>query len=227
MIIASHLRLSGLNTFLAASFLGVLAACGAPASEQPHDHAAAAGHVHTADAAPVPAPGVEQQALVVLSDAPMLDQTGAQRQLKSDVIGSRIVVVDFIFTSCQTICPVTTALLAQAKGNLTDIPPEELVFVSMSVDSNVDTPERLATFAAAHGADWTFLTGDKPVMDEALTWLNAYATDPSRHAAMILIGDASTEKFTRIYGMPDPAFVEARVRELVAAREHDTVQHSH
>ena len=213
-----------LKSSLATATAFLLVACGNAASGGAHEHGE--GHVH-AESAAAPASGAEQQALVVLSDAPMLDQTGAERQLKSDVIGSRIVVVDFIFTSCQTICPVTTALLSQAKGKLADIPEDELVFVSLSVDSRVDTPERLAAFAAAHDADWTFLTGEKPVMDEALTWLNAYATNPENHAAMILIGDASAEEFSRIYGMPDPAFVESRVRELVAARDTQTTQHSH
>lgn len=200
-----------------------LAACGAPGVSGNREQAGA--HVHdTAAAQPA---GAEQQALVVLSDAPMQDQTGAERHLKSDVIGNRIVVVDFIFTSCQTICPVTTALLTEAHGKLADIPPADLAFVSLSVDARVDTPERLAAFSANHGAGWTFLTGDKPVMDEALTWLNAYATNPENHAAMILIGDASTGKFSRIYGMPDPVFVERRVRELVAARSADSSQHTH
>ena len=202
----------------------LLAACGNSENAGEHEHGE--GHVHT-EAAGVPASGVEQQALVVLSDAPMRDQSGAARQLKSDVIGSRIVVVDFIFTSCQTICPVTTALLAQAKRDLADIHAEDLVFVSLSVDSLVDTPERLAAFAAAHDADWTFLTGEKPVMDEALTWLNAYATNPESHAAMILIGDASAEDFSRIYGLPDPQFVESRVRDLVTARKAHATEHKH
>ena len=199
-----------------------LASCGG-ASEGTHQHAD--GHEHSA--APTRPAGEEQQALVVLSDAPMLDQFGAERRLKSDVIGSKIVVVDFIFTSCQTICPVTTALLSEANGRLSDIPPETLAFVSLSVDARVDTPERLDAFAKAHDANWTFLTGEKPVMDEALNWLNAYATNPENHAAMILIGDASTGRFARIYGMPDPDFVESRVRELVAARTGDTSHHLH
>jgi hypothetical protein len=64
-------------------------------------------------------------------------------------------------------------------------------------------------------------------MDEALTWLNAYSTNPENHAAMILIGDASTDKFSRIYGMPDPVFVERRVRDLAAARSEGTSHHAH
>lgn len=184
-------------------------------------------HVHSASLRSAPASGSEQQALVVFSDAAMLDQTGAERHLRSDVIGSRIAVVDFIFTSCQTICPVTTSLLTEAKGRLKDVPADDLVFISMSVDSAVDTPERLAAFASARQADWTFLTGEKPVMDEALIWLNAYSTNPENHTAMILIGDAATNRFSRIYGMPDPDFVEARVRELIAARAQGASLHAH
>lgn len=209
--------------FAACAALACLAtACGKAESADTHDHSA---HVHAMTAAP--ASGSEQQALVVFSDEPMLDQTGAVRHLKSDVIGSRVVVVDFIFTSCQTICPVTTSLLSEAKGRLKDISADDLVFVSMSVDSPVDTPERLSAFASSRGADWTFLTGEKPVMDEALTWLNAYSTNPENHAAMILVGDAATDSFSRIYGMPDPDFVEARVRELVAARASGNNMHTH
>jgi protein SCO1/2 len=210
-----------LKAMLYAGLLTLVACSGD--SNSGHQHAD--GHEHAAG--PARPAGEEQQALVVLSDAPMRDQSGTERRLKSDVIGSKIVVVDFIFTSCQTICPVTTALLSEAHGRLADIPPETLSFVSLSVDARVDTPERLAAFAETHEADWTFLTGDKPVMDEALNWLNAYATNPENHAAMILIGDASTGRFSRIYGMPDPDFVERRVRELVAARTGDTSHHLH
>jgi protein SCO1/2 len=215
--------MTGIRILALAALAGLAAACGKvnESSGVSHDHAA---HAALSSA---PAPGSEQQALVVFSDAAMFDQTGAERHLQSDVIGSRIVVVDFIFTSCQTICPVTTSLLAEARGRLKDVPAEDLVFISMSVDSAVDTPERLAAFAASRKADWTFLTGDKPVMDEALTLLNAYSTNPENHTAMILIGDAATNRFSRIYGMPDPDFVEARVRELIAARAQGASLHSH
>ena len=155
---------------------------------------------------------------VTISDAPMLDQTGAERHMASDVVGDRIVVVDFIYTSCTTICPVTTALLAQARSKMTDIDQETVAFVSMSIDSNTDTPARLADFAARADADWTFLTGDKRVMDAALTDMDAYATNPEDHAPMIIIGDASTGEFKRIFGLPNPQMIEDQVRMLITMR---------
>jgi protein SCO1/2 len=115
--------------------------------------------------------------------------------------------------------------MAEAHRRLSDLPPEEVAFVSMSIDANVDTPERLKAFAARHGANWTFLTGEKRIMDEALVRLSAYATNPEDHAAMILIGDASTGSFSGIYGLPDPEMVEARVRKLLETRSHGVHQH--
>ena len=55
------------------------------------------------------------------------------------------------------------------------------------------------------------IDGKARVMDEALTDLDAYSTNPEDHAAMIVIGDASTGRYMRVFGLPDPAFVEARV----------------
>jgi protein SCO1/2 len=188
----------------------VLSACSGEAG-------AADNHVHHFSQVAPPG-GMEQKSLVVLSDQPMLDQDGNLRRLKSEVAGGKIVVVDFIFTSCQTICPVTTALLSESHKRLADLPADSVSFVSMSIDSAVDTPERLKAFSGRHGATWTFLTGEKRVMDEALVWLNAYSTNPEDHAAMILIGDAATGEFSRVYGLPDPSFVEARVRDLLARR---------
>ncbi|MEQ9315596.1 MAG: SCO family protein [Henriciella sp.] len=164
---------------------------------------------------------------VTLPDTVMLDQTGAERTMASDVVGDRIVVVDFIFTSCTTICPVTTALMAQAHGKLADISEDDLAFVSMSIDANTDTPQRLAEFAARAKADWTFLTGERRVMDKALTDMDAYSTNPEDHAPMIIIGDASTGEFIRVFGLPNPAMIEARVREFADARKASADAHAH
>lgn len=72
----------------------------------------------------------------------------------------RVLVVDFIFTSCPDICPLLTQQLVGLRKQL----PEDrsLAFVSFSVDPEHDTPEKLKAFAEGHGADradWYFLTG--------------------------------------------------------------------
>jgi protein SCO1 len=81
----------------------------------------------------------------------------------SDLRG-RVVVVDFIFTSCPDVCPMLTEQLAALRKQLPVDAP--LSFVSFSVDPEHDTPERLHSFAKAHGVDvdhFWFLTG--PITD--------------------------------------------------------------
>jgi protein SCO1 len=76
----------------------------------------------------------------------------------------RVVVVDFIFTSCPDVCPLLTQQLAALRKKM---PVEsQLSFVSFSVDPEHDTPEKLRVFAQQHGVDvpnFWFLTG--PIAD--------------------------------------------------------------
>src|SRR5262249_15396837 len=73
----------------------------------------------------------------------------------------KIVVVSFIYTNCPDICPLTTARLAQVEEKLGDIVGRDIFLVSLTVDPERDTPERLKSFATAFGAGpgWLFLTG--------------------------------------------------------------------
>jgi protein SCO1/2 len=76
----------------------------------------------------------------------------------------RVLVVDFIFTSCPDVCPLLTEQLAALRKQLPAAAP--LSFVSFSVDPEHDTPERLRAFAKQHGVDvenFWFLTG--PIAD--------------------------------------------------------------
>lgn len=82
----------------------------------------------------------------------------------------RVLVVDFIFTSCPDVCPLLTQQLVGVRQQLA--PGADLAFVSFSVDPEHDTPEKLATFAAQHRADhgdWYFLTGSLDAVREVVT----------------------------------------------------------
>jgi protein SCO1 len=82
-------------------------------------------------------------------------QTVSARELRG-----RVLVIDFIFTSCPDVCPLLTEQLSALRKQLPERAPLQLL--SFSVDPEHDSPERLRQFAAAHGAvrvDWWFLTG--------------------------------------------------------------------
>ena len=94
-------------------------------------------------------------------DVPVVDQNGHTMKFYDDVIKGKIVVISFIYTSCQDICPLTTARMAMLEDKLDGAVGRDLFFISMTVDPEHDTPERMKAFADAldAGPGWLFLTG--------------------------------------------------------------------
>jgi protein SCO1/2 len=87
-------------------------------------------------------------------------------------LAGRIWVADFIFTSCQGVCPLLSERMAEVGRRARKLGPD-FHLVSFSVDPERDTPERLAAYGArfgAHALAWSFLTGplgavEKTVVD--------------------------------------------------------------
>lgn len=76
----------------------------------------------------------------------------------------KIMVVDFFFTSCPTICPIMTTEMGRLQMQLDDPAFKDVRFLSHTVDPRHDTPEVLKEFAKRNNADlsrWTFVTGDQ------------------------------------------------------------------
>jgi cytochrome oxidase Cu insertion factor (SCO1/SenC/PrrC family) len=87
----------------------------------------------------------------------LIDHDG--RPVDQSLFDGRITIVDFIFTNCPFVCPGMTMRMSEL---CKELGPQGVRFVSMSVDPERDTPERLREFASFHDADlrwWRFLTG--------------------------------------------------------------------
>ena len=157
-----------------------------------------------------------ESAEIDLRDHLLVDQNGQELMFVSDVIGDNIVVMDFVYTTCTTICPVLSALFTQVQGKLGDAVGEEVMLVSMSVDPVRDTPQRLKAYSAKHraGEGWLWLTGPKADVDDVLTGLGAYTSNFEDHPSMVLIGDGRTGEWKRLFGFPNPDRVVQIVNDL-------------
>ncbi|NCQ25162.1 MAG: SCO family protein [Roseovarius sp.] len=82
------------------------------------------------------------------------------------------VLLNFIFTSCATICPVMSATFGQTQESLAAI-DDHYLMVSISIDPEYDTPARLRDYAQLHGArdNWVMLTGQ---FDDIFTVVRAF-----------------------------------------------------
>lgn len=92
----------------------------------------------------------------------LIDQSG--RAVDESVLDGKVTIVDFVFSNCPSICPAMTARMSKLQGRLGDV--EGVRFLSVSIDPERDTPERLRAWAAEFDADlqtWSFLTGDRAV----------------------------------------------------------------
>lgn len=73
-----------------------------------------------------------------------------------------ITVVNFFYTTCQTICPEMNAEMARVQGNFDHHPRVRML--SVTVDPEFDEPEVLAKYAEesrARERQWNFATGVK------------------------------------------------------------------
>jgi protein SCO1/2 len=90
----------------------------------------------------------------------LTDQSGKPLAL-ADLRG-KVVLLDFVYTHCPGPCPVLTGLHADLQRSLGPALGQRVHFVSITLDPARDTPEALAAYARARGADlstWSFLTG--------------------------------------------------------------------
>ncbi len=88
------------------------------------------------------------------------DQDG--KTITEKDIEGKVVIADYIFTRCQTICPKMSNNLESVQRAFADNP--NVVLLSHTVDPEYDTVQVLNSYAKVHGAisgKWHFLTGEK------------------------------------------------------------------
>jgi protein SCO1/2 len=138
-----------------------------------------------------------------IPDVELLDQNGRKIHFYSDLVKGQTVVINFIFTTCTTICPPLGATFERVQKELGDKAGRDVRFISISVDPATDTPERLKAWGEKfHAGDaWTFVTGNKPQVDELLQALGASSASREDHSPTILIGNDAHGIWTRAYGL--------------------------
>ena len=93
-------------------------------------------------------------------DFTLIDQDG-ERFLSTSLRG-KIVVLDFIYTTCTDVCPPFTANFARLQRQLNPEHKSDVIFVSITTDPEIDSPKVFRSYAQRYGADfsnWAFLTG--------------------------------------------------------------------
>jgi len=173
-------------------------------------------------AARQPAPGRQPP----WPDVEVIDQDGRQLHFYSDLVRGKRVAINFVFTTCTTICPPMGANFERLQALLGARAGADVRLLSISIDPLTDTPERLKAWGARFhaGPGWTLLTGSKEELDRLLKAMGIFTADPANHAPILLLGDDRTGRWTRAYGLAPPAKIVQLLDGLSVAAAASTSQ---
>lgn len=139
--------------------------------------------------------------LYQIPDVELIDMQGQTNSLKALIASGRPILLNFIFTTCPSICPVASATFAQFQKKLQSAADKPLL-ISISIDPEHDTPERLMAYAKKFGADsdWLFLTGRLEDIIRVEKAFDAYRGEKMNHEPLIFLHASGMDNWIRLEG---------------------------
>src|SRR5258706_1097061 len=97
-----------------------------------------------------------------LPNLPVVDQDGNTFRFYEDLVKGKKVIINFIYTSCTDVCPLTTARLAVLQEKLGASVGRDYFMYSITIDPEHDTPAQLKrhTEAVRVKPGWRVLNGE-------------------------------------------------------------------
>jgi protein SCO1/2 len=129
-----------------------------------------------------------------LAKLSLVDQDGRRVDLYEDLIRNRTIVINSFFASCSASCPVMARTFLHLQNKLGDRVGADVILVSITVDPENDTPEKLKEYARRIGAKrgWYFLTGSRAEVDAALRRIGQATETREGHLNVIIAGNDRT-----------------------------------
>lgn len=134
-------------------------------------------------------------------------------------MGDGPVVLNFIFTSCTTICPMMSSVLAQFERRL-GAASGQVHLMSISIDPEHDTPARLQEYGRRFhaGREWHHYTGTLAASIEAQRAFDVYRGGKMSHSLVTLLRAGPGRPWVRLDGWVTADDLVREYRALVAAR---------
>jgi protein SCO1/2 len=137
--------------------------------------------------------------------------------LPDEMNDGRPVILNFIYTACTAVCPITSRSFAQLQDKLGE-ESDKVHMISITIDPEQDTPARLADYAHKFGAgsQWRFYTGTTEASLAAQRAFDVYRGDKMNHSPVTLLRAASGTSWLRIDGFASADDLLREYRKLVS-----------
>ena len=138
-----------------------------------------------------------------MPEVSLLDVDGEKVSIKDLLSADEPVALNFIFTTCTTICPVMTATFAQMQRELDAKQLQQLQVISISIDPEYDRPDVLRAYAGNYNASdtWMFLTGSSIDIENVLRAFDAYAGSKMNHQPLTFLRKDPQQSWLRVDGL--------------------------
>jgi len=147
----------------------------------------------------------------------LLTQDNKPVRFYEDLMKGKVVLVNFMFTTCTDICPPMTANLVKVQDYLGERLGRDVNMISITVDPEVDTVQALKRYSEQYKtrAGWFFLTGKKEDVNWVLYKLGGYVEDKGDHSTLVVIGNEATGRWSKVFAMTPPARIADAVVALI------------
>ena len=142
---------------------------------------------------------------------------GKTVSLPDELNDGRPVVLNFIYTTCTTICPLVSQTISQLQYKL-GADRDRVHLVSISIDPEEDTPARLAAYARKYdaGPEWQHYTGTISASVATQRAFDAYRGDKMKHTPVTFLRPAPEKPWVRIDGFATADNLLSEVRNMLA-----------
>jgi protein SCO1 len=149
----------------------------------------------------------------------LTNQDNKQLRFYDDLLKGKIVVIQFMFSNCERLCPMVTPNLVKVQSELEKEWPKRVHIVSITVDPDHDTPQVLKAYAKKFHVlpGWQFLTGRRADIDQIRRELGLYYPEDTQfeHMNMITIGREPTGQWITMRALNRSDVIAYTVRRLI------------
>lgn len=170
-----------------------------------------------------PAPGTRSRQLPNFT---LTTHEGKQVRFYDDLLRGKLVVINFMYTRCDGLCPGQTANLVKVQKLLGDRVGRDVHMYSITLDPAADTPQALRSYAEANGSGpgWLYLTGKPAEIEILRRKLGFIDLDPVRdkqrisHTGLVLYGYEPIDRWALCPSLNEPDIIANNVLSLIGER---------
>jgi protein SCO1/2 len=137
-----------------------------------------------------------------IPDVTLINQNNEKIRLVEYLNADQPVMVEFIFATCTTICPILSIAFTNLQRDLGS-EAEKVRMVSISIDPEYDRPKVMRKYLQRYDAKqgWDFLTGTVRDIGLVMKAFGAYIPNKMDHQPLTFMRSPKTDKWVRLYGL--------------------------